>query len=137
MSEVIEISEEDIVFECPRCGKSMAIDRRGAGLTIACPDCQAYVRVPWAPGEAPSSVEEESDEGDSTVESLSDALKLSESKIAQLATDMSEMTAERRELESLRKKQATMLSGIQTEFQAIQAALDRINFILEEADEAR
>ena len=28
------ITNEDIVFECAACGKSMAIDKRGAGLTL-------------------------------------------------------------------------------------------------------
>jgi hypothetical protein len=35
-----------MVFECPHCGKSLAIDERGAGMMITCPDCQERVQVP-------------------------------------------------------------------------------------------
>lgn len=38
----------DIVFECPKCGKSLAIDPRGAGLLVICTDCQTQVLVPGA-----------------------------------------------------------------------------------------
>jgi DNA-directed RNA polymerase subunit RPC12/RpoP len=40
------VGENDIVFECPHCGKSLAIEERGAGMVIVCPDCQARVQVP-------------------------------------------------------------------------------------------
>jgi uncharacterized Zn finger protein (UPF0148 family) len=36
----------DIVFECPQCGKSLAIESRGAGMIVICPDCQTKVQVP-------------------------------------------------------------------------------------------
>ncbi len=38
----------DIFFECPRCGKSLAIDEKGAGMYISCPDCGLRVQVPQA-----------------------------------------------------------------------------------------
>jgi len=37
---------DDIIFECPHCGKSMAIDHRGSGMVVVCPDCRAHVQVP-------------------------------------------------------------------------------------------
>jgi transcription elongation factor Elf1 len=43
---VTEFSANDIFFECPRCGKSMGIDRRGAGKMVTCPDCDLRFRVP-------------------------------------------------------------------------------------------
>lgn len=45
------IAQEDIIFECPHCGKSLAIEPRGAGMVIVCPDCQARVQVPGTPGD--------------------------------------------------------------------------------------
>lgn len=41
-----EIKETDIIFECPFCGKSMAIDFRGAGLMVPCVDCGKWIQVP-------------------------------------------------------------------------------------------
>lgn len=36
----------DILFKCSECGKHLAIDERGVGLTINCPDCGASLVVP-------------------------------------------------------------------------------------------
>lgn len=38
--------ENDIIFECPRCSKSLGIDERGAGLVVRCPDCGLRMQVP-------------------------------------------------------------------------------------------
>ena len=46
MSDPNDIRDSDIVFNCPFCEKSLAIDCRGAGLTIACPDCSNKIAVP-------------------------------------------------------------------------------------------
>jgi hypothetical protein len=45
LDEVV-LTESDIVFECPHCGKSLAIEDRGAGMIVTCPDCRARVQVP-------------------------------------------------------------------------------------------
>jgi TPR repeat protein/predicted nucleic acid-binding Zn ribbon protein/DNA-directed RNA polymerase subunit RPC12/RpoP len=36
----------DVLFNCPECGKSLAIDEKGRGLTVTCPDCRSAVVVP-------------------------------------------------------------------------------------------
>lgn len=36
----------ELVFECSVCGKHLCIDERGAGKSIACPDCQHEVSIP-------------------------------------------------------------------------------------------
>lgn len=48
--DAAEIRDTDIVFDCPHCGKSLAIDYRGAGLQINCSNCQANVLVPIPDG---------------------------------------------------------------------------------------
>ena len=47
-----DVQPDDIIFECPKCGKSLAIDPRGSGLVVACPDCQTEVQVPGLEEEA-------------------------------------------------------------------------------------
>ena len=44
------IRETDIVFDCPHCGHSLAIDYRGAGLPIECVNCGESVLVPIPDG---------------------------------------------------------------------------------------
>jgi hypothetical protein len=44
------VSETDIVFDCPYCGKNLCIDYHGAGLMVACPDCQKRLQVPIPEG---------------------------------------------------------------------------------------
>ncbi len=46
----VDIRDTDIVFDCPRCGKSLVIDYRGAGLEINCSQCGASVLVPIPDG---------------------------------------------------------------------------------------
>ena len=46
------IQGSDIIFECPSCSKSMAIDPKAAGLVIACPECGIDIKIP---GGAPQS----------------------------------------------------------------------------------
>jgi len=41
-----EIKSTDIVFECPACHNSLAIDYRGAGLQINCTQCGTPILVP-------------------------------------------------------------------------------------------
>ena len=41
-----EISDTDIVFDCPYCGHNLVIDYRGAGLQIQCAQCGQAVSVP-------------------------------------------------------------------------------------------
>lgn len=45
-----EIGDNDIVFDCPHCGKSLCIDYRGAGLQIECSGCHQQVLVPIPDG---------------------------------------------------------------------------------------
>lgn len=37
---------EDIRFNCPHCGRTLAVNRRGAGLRVPCPECGGEIVVP-------------------------------------------------------------------------------------------
>jgi len=45
LDEVV-ISANDILFECPSCGKSLVVDESAEGLIVDCPQCQSNVIVP-------------------------------------------------------------------------------------------
>jgi len=51
--EATNITDSDIVFDCPHCGKSLAIEERGAGMMIVCPDCQERIQVPTLEEQSP------------------------------------------------------------------------------------
>jgi predicted RNA-binding Zn-ribbon protein involved in translation (DUF1610 family) len=42
----IEVTERDIVFDCPHCGGELVIDQAGAGMQVDCPFCHMTVDVP-------------------------------------------------------------------------------------------
>lgn len=36
----------DINFDCPHCGHNLDVNERGAGLTVACPECSKNIKIP-------------------------------------------------------------------------------------------
>lgn len=112
---------ENILFECPQCGKSLEIDARGAGYIIVCPDCKNEIQVPaWkstgsSEGEADAGSEEDSDER-YRVE-IEEMLEQLQAKIARI------------EKQQLVDDQCFKRIG--DEIVLIQSALDRITEIVE------
>lgn len=96
----------DILFDCPACGKSLEIDARGAGHIVTCPDCKHEVEIPaldTAQGE--DLLMREPSEGD--------------------------LQAEVERLRRVIAADGQYLQRIGEEMQLIQAALDRINQMIE------
>lgn len=161
MAEMVPESEAeasgDIIFDCPHCGKSLAIDPRGAGLIIACPDCHQNVTVPGLPPDqqpeekaaedaAEAAVDaEESQEavaGDPAgaledpmgrIQQLSEALATSQAKIERLVASLEEVRERRRYLEKLRSDNMARFEDIGKDMVLIQDAVDRIVAILQDA----
>jgi hypothetical protein len=46
VSTELQLSARDVLFACPSCQKSLAIDESAAGMMIECPQCQVNVIVP-------------------------------------------------------------------------------------------
>jgi hypothetical protein len=42
----VQITERDIVFECPHCAGELVVDMDGAGMRVACPLCNGSLDVP-------------------------------------------------------------------------------------------
>ena len=111
-----EIKETDIVFDCPFCSKSLAIDYRGAGLTIPCTDCGKLVEVPIPEGMELSDFD--SSEGDQEVRivQMRKSLAAAHARIAQLEVDVASRTA----------KQASLEETATTSMYRLQAILDKV-----------
>ena len=86
-----EIKETDIVFDCPFCGKSLAIDYRGAGLSIPCSDCGKDVDVPIPEGMELSDIDGSEEEQETRILNLRKALSQAELKIAELESRVAEL----------------------------------------------
>lgn len=125
----------DIVFDCPHCNKSLAIDRRGAGMIITCPDCQQSVQVPGLPqGEAAATPGPAADlTPDQRVASLEEALEGAQVKVERLVESLEEVRERRRYLENLRSDNLGRFQQIAKEVGMIQSSLDRIVSIVQEA----
>src|SRR6201994_2055935 len=42
----VQVTERDIVFDCPNCGGELAIDMDGAGMEVNCAHCGRGLTVP-------------------------------------------------------------------------------------------
>jgi len=125
-----EFTEDDIIFECPFCSKSMAIDKRGMGLTINCPQCNGLVRVPTISEDTTQTP----DAVNMPVEGLADALDESRDEIQELRDQLKDLEALREKLESHSARQEKKLAELRKEFGFIQSALDQISMMMVEED---
>ena len=106
-----DLQPDDIVFECPKCGKSLAIDPRGMGMVVTCPDCQTPIQVP------------ELDGGDQTGE---------ETQITEIPVDLAERV---QLLERFHAMDQERIQQISAEVGLIQAALDRVVALITDAQQ--
>jgi len=106
-----DVQPTDVIFECPQCGKSLAIDPRGIGLVVTCPDCQTQVQVPMPVLESAEFSDEDSGGGEGAVD-LAERVQL---------------------LERFHAIDQERLQQISAEMGLIQAALDRVVTLLNEA----
>ncbi len=138
-----EIKADDILFECGNCGKSLVIDRRGAGLTIRCPDCNAELQVP-IPEDVDLAEIDKSITADLTgvaEESAPDVLDLDDlppelqEKVRNLVLETQELHARRAHLERLHAKTAPGLQAIRRQLTEIRTALEQVEETLASMEE--
>ncbi len=115
--------ENDILFECPECGKSLGIDGRGAGLVVKCPDCSTRMQVPVPPQPAAGTT---SLADYTRAAELSGAEHLAEEKVHRMEVSLQELETRRRYLEKLRVDHALRFEKMREEMATIQSALDRM-----------
>lgn len=133
-----EIREGDILFDCPHCGKNMAIEAAGAGLMVPCADCGRQVQVPIpdaatpaAPVAAPRPFNGAEDP-QVLIEQLDAALAMANQQNDRLIAEKEALQERRAFLEHLRVNNATRLEQAARELESIQDALDRTMALLAE-----
>lgn len=135
-NEATDIRPSDIVFDCPFCQKSLAIDCRGAGLTITCPDCDNRVQVPIPEGMEVSDFDTSTEDQEVRIIHMREVLSASQNRVLQLEAELADLTQRRDSLERLRAENAVRFDVISRELEIIQRSLVRIAEVLESAAES-
>jgi len=130
-----EIKETDIVFDCPHCGKSLAIDYRGAGLTIPCTDCGKNVQVPIPEGMEITDIDSSDEEQEVRILNLRRSLAAAEQKIEQLAAEVEDMTTRREMLEKVRMNYISRFGVVMEKVASIQKSIEEIHKALNKISE--
>lgn len=129
-SDPNDIRDSDIVFDCPFCSKSLAIDCRGAGLTISCPDCNNIIEIPIPEGMDVSDID--SSDADKAVRliHMREVISGSQQRIMALEEEVKAITLRRDTLEASRTENALRFEVIEREVASIQRSLLRISEVL-------
>jgi len=126
-----EIRDSDIVFNCPFCDKSLAIDCRGAGLTISCPDCGNKLEVPIPENMEVTDIDSSDEDKAVRLIHMREVISESQKRILDLEAEVKDITLRRDSLETIRTENAIRFEVIQHEIESIQRALLRISEVLD------
>jgi predicted nucleic acid-binding Zn-ribbon protein len=129
-----EIKNTDIVFDCPHCTKSLAIDRHGAGLFIVCPDCANRVQVPVPEGMDVTELEGTEEEKAVRMALLRESLSSAQDRISELEAEVADLQERRDDLERLRTAMIQQFRDIAGEVETVEAALARVTETLQAAE---
>ncbi len=124
-----EVKDTDIVFNCPYCSKSLAIDYRGAGLTIKCSDCEKDVQVPIPEGMELNDIDSSDEEQEIRIMHLRRSLASAETRISTLERSLADASAHKRQLEQTKVDVADRRSEVL-------AGLSEVGSILKKAAES-
>jgi transcription elongation factor Elf1 len=117
------IKDTDIVFDCDHCDKSLAIDYRGAGLTIQCSDCGSDVAVPIPEGMELADIDNSDEEQEVQILNLRRSLTLSEDKVAHLEAEIEELGQRRELLEKSRTGNLFVFGKLAEQMDHIESAV--------------
>lgn len=121
-----EIKETDIVFDCPHCGKSLAIDYRGAGLTITCSDCGNDIEVPIPDGMEIEDVDSTLEDQELRVIHLRRSLHHAQERILGLENAVEDLLQRRDELEREQTKQRWQRAASEERLGLVESALQSL-----------
>lgn len=130
-----DIKETDIIFDCPNCAKSLAIDYRGAGLTIKCSDCGSDVQVPIPDGMEIEDLDSPAEDQEIRIIQLRRSLLNAQDRITTLENALEDLMQRRdalereRSLQTLRngeflEKIGVIESALKDSFKALEAVAE-------------
>lgn len=130
-----EIRSSDIVFDCPYCQKSLAIDCRGAGLSISCPDCENKIQVPIPEGMEMYDLDSSDEDQEVRIIHMREVIAASQNSIIELEQTVKDLAIRRDDLERQRVDNALRCGVISREVELIQRSLARITEVLKGVDD--
>jgi len=119
-----DIKETDIVFDCPYCGKSLAIDYRGAGLSIPCSDCGRDVEVPIPEGMELTDIDSTVEEQELRILNLRRSLATAEARIKTLELEAAPLRTDHDLLEKIKREGGARSGEIGARVDAVRHALE-------------
>lgn len=131
-SDVQEIKDTDIIFECPHCSKSLAIDYHAAGLSIPCTDCAKLVVVPIPDGMEISDLDSTEQDQGALIIHLRESLLDCQTRMRLLESMVENFKKERRESEARQAGPAAdgQFAKFAHDVETISRAVDQINAAL-------
>jgi transcription elongation factor Elf1 len=132
-----EIRDSDIVFDCPHCEKSLAIDCRGAGLTITCPDCSNKVQVPIPEGMEIFDIDSTDQDQEVRIIHMREVISVSQERILELEGEVKDLKSRRDSLEKQRTENAVRFDVIGREIEIVGRAVARISEVLASASDSQ
>jgi len=134
--QATSIKDTDIIFDCPYCGKSLAIDYRGAGLTIPCTDCGKSVVVPIPDGMQLADIDNDPEAQEGLILNLRRSLATAEFRIQQLEAEIRDVSAKRDALETIRTDNMYQFGTIIEKVGVVQKALEDLAAALNKATDS-
>jgi len=131
-----EVRGTDIVFECPYCTKSLAIDYRGAGLTVQCTDCDNNVIVPIPEGMDLSDIDSTEEEQEARLVNLRRLLAAAEERAGRLEAEVAGLVAGREVLQRAQAGNEARFQRVLDGVRAVQNAQDEIAKALKATSDA-
>lgn len=127
----IDIKETDIIFDCPHCAKSLAIDYRGAGLTIKCSDCGGDVQVPIPEGMELDDLDRPLEDQELQIIQLRRSLQKAQDRVSELENTVEDLMERRDVLERGRASNTLKMGSVLEKAGIIETALKDITKALE------
>ncbi len=122
-----EVKETDIIFDCPHCGKSLAIDYRGAGLTIKCSDCGSDVQVPIPDGMEIEDIDSPVEDQELRIIHLRRSLLNAQDRVTELENTVEDLMERRDQLERDRSERVLKIGEVCEKTGVIEAALKSLS----------